>query len=164
MGATGALLRGFGMGAALSAYARPALLALASAAAASLLALGLYATTPRARQGIGGIVASTLWWSLADRLGVEGSFPYRSDQLTAATLDACLRKGGTLTDPGTRVVGFERASFGEGGAGSSAKWSGWSCGSRAPPPRRRRASWSPSSARGTSRRGYSRGSCRRSRP
>ena len=103
------------MGAALSAYARPALLALASAAAASLLALGLYATTPRARQGIGGIVASTLWWSLADRLGVKGSFPYRSDQLTAATLDACLRKGGTLTDPDTRLVGFERASFGEGG-------------------------------------------------
>ena len=92
----------------------------AAATVAAPFAVGIYAQSEHEKQSFAALGLQGAWWAVADAYGLgsavrDSGFPSRSGQVTRDTLEKCLRDGGTLTDPETRVKAFTRERFGAGG-------------------------------------------------
>jgi len=92
----------------------------AVATVAAPFAVGIYAQSEHEKQSFAALGLQGAWWAAADAYGLgsavrDSGFPSRSSQVTRDTLEKCLRDGGTLTDPETRVKAFTRERFGAGG-------------------------------------------------
>ena len=87
----------------------------AAALFAGLVGAGVYSQFEHRKQSVAGLGVQALFWGVIDAIGVPGAFPYRSDKLTVASLDTCLREGGVLRDPSTRPVSVRRDRFSHGG-------------------------------------------------